>query len=77
VATADRLVAVGGEAPDGTIGAVEAFDPRAGAWTALPSLRVPRHGLAAAAVEGNLYTAEGGPQVGLSYTRRGEAIGVR
>ena len=77
VTTADRVVAVGGEAPGGTIGAVEAFDPRAGAWTELPSLRVPRHGLGAASAAGNLYTAEGGQQPGLTYSRSGEAIGVR
>jgi hypothetical protein len=38
---------------------------------------VPRHGLGGATAAGNLYTAEGGQQPGLTYSRSGEAIGVR
>jgi hypothetical protein len=76
VTTADRLVAERGEAPGGTIGRSK-HSTRARGLTELPSLRVPRHGLGGATAAGNLYTAEGGQQPGLTYSRSGEAIGVR
>ncbi len=62
-----RLVAFGGEwfAPGG--GGVFAetwiYDPDADHWVAGPAMRTPRHGLAAAAVDGVVYAVAGGEVV--------------
>lgn len=66
-AAGGRLVAFGGEwfAPGG--GGVFAetwiYDPAADRWGAGPSMRTPRHGLAAAAVDGVVYAIAGGEVV--------------
>jgi Kelch motif len=39
--------------------ALEAYDPRTNAWTSLPSMPVPRHGLAGAVVGNRLHLASG------------------
>jgi non-specific serine/threonine protein kinase len=44
------------------IGAVQAFDLRAGAWAELPEMRTPRHGTAVAAVGDTLYALGGARQ---------------
>lgn len=67
VATGGRLVAFGGEwfAPGG--GGVFAetwiYDPAADRWEAGPPMRTPRHGLAAAMVDGVVYAVAGGEVV--------------
>lgn len=67
VAVSGRLVAFGGEwfAPGG--GGVFAetwiYDPSADVWAAGPAMRTPRHGLAAAVVDGVVYAIAGGEVV--------------
>jgi N-acetylneuraminic acid mutarotase len=66
-AAGGKLVAFGGEwfAPGG--GGVFAetwiYDPAADRWAAGPPMRTPRHGLAAAAVDGVIYAIAGGEVV--------------
>jgi hypothetical protein len=62
---AGRFVALGGEtifAPEAPLlhDAVDAFDPESGAWTALPPLPTPRHGLAAVGIGNTFYAIAGG-----------------
>jgi len=57
-------VVVGGEAPAGTFGEVEVYDPRANHWSALPRMPTPRHRLGAATVDDRLYVIAGGPKPG-------------
>ncbi|MBX3157835.1 MAG: hypothetical protein KF773_17840 [Deltaproteobacteria bacterium] len=56
---AGRLIVAGGEGnpaePSGVFPQVEAYAPAANAWTSLPEMPTPRHGLGAAAVGGRLY----------------------
>ncbi|WP_420477582.1 Kelch repeat-containing protein [Brevundimonas sp. FT23028] len=74
-----RLVAFGGEwfAPgrSGGGGGVFAetwiYDPARDAWTAGPDMKTPRHGLAAASVDGAVYAIAGG-----SVVSGGQAVGV-
>lgn len=60
---ADRLVVVGGEGnsadPSGVFAAAEAYDPTTDRWSALPPMPRPRHGMAAAVVDGRLYVPGG------------------
>jgi hypothetical protein len=66
-AAGGRLIAFGGEwfAPGG--GGVFAetwiYEPTADRWTAGPPMRTPRHGLAAAAIDGTIYAIAGGEVV--------------
>lgn len=59
-----RLIAFGGEWFEGRGGGVFAetwlYDPMRDAWTAGPAMRTPRHGLAAASVDGVIYAIGGG-----------------
>ncbi|MGH8896737.1 MAG: Kelch repeat-containing protein [Egibacteraceae bacterium] len=66
----------GGEAPAGTIGTVECIDT-AGAVVGLPSLKMPRHGLGAAVVDGIAYVLLGGPRPGLSVSGTVEALPLK
>ncbi|MBD7940267.1 Kelch repeat-containing protein [Brevundimonas guildfordensis] len=65
--TGGRLVAFGGEWFDRPGGGVFAetwlYDPARDAWTAGPAMRTPRHGLAAASVDGTVYAIGGGEVV--------------
>jgi non-specific serine/threonine protein kinase len=63
-ASGSILVSVGGEAPDGTIAPVYAYDVARRRWTRLPDLPTPRHGLAVVATGGKLYAIGGGRQPG-------------
>jgi N-acetylneuraminic acid mutarotase len=58
-----RLIVVGGEGnpddPSGVFPQVEAYDPAADAWTALPDMPTPRHGMGAAGWDGSLYVPGG------------------
>ncbi|MGH8774505.1 MAG: Kelch repeat-containing protein [Jiangellaceae bacterium] len=73
-----HIVAVGGEnLEDGgasTFAEVEAFDPGAGTWQALPPMPIRRHGLGVATVDTVLYTLAGGPNAGLTVSDITEAI---
>ena len=55
---------VGGEGPGGTHPEVECVAPD-GTVTALPPLRVARHGLGAVVLDGTAYVVQGGPEPGL------------
>jgi hypothetical protein len=68
------LISAGGEAPTGTIADVDAYRPGAGAWTRLPDLPTPRHGLALAAVAGRVYAIAGGPLPGLHVSTANEFL---
>lgn len=68
VATGGKLVAFGGEwfAPGGGGGVFAEtwiYDPAADRWEPGPPMRTPRHGLAAAAVDGVIYAIAGGELV--------------
>jgi len=72
-----RVVVVGGEEGAGTIAEVESFDPRRRRWRAEPPLPTPRHGLGAVAFGASIVVLEGGPQPGLTYSDRAEALRIR
>ncbi|WP_312147507.1 kelch repeat-containing protein [Brevundimonas sp.] len=59
-----RLIAFGGEWFEGRGGGVFAetwtYDPSRDVWSAGPPMRTPRHGLAAAGVNGTIYAISGG-----------------
>ena len=64
-------VVAGGEelSPGGeTIRPVQAFDPRSRRWRKLPGMLTPRHGLGVVAQGPRLFTVEGGPTPGGSYS---------
>src|SRR4029453_6848674 len=48
----------------GVFGQVESYDIARRSWSREPSLRTPRHGIAAAAVRRSLYTLGGAPRPG-------------
>ncbi len=58
-----KLYVFGGEGndadPTGVFDEIEAFDPAANAWEALPAMLEPRHGLAAAELGGSIYLPGG------------------
>jgi hypothetical protein len=56
---AGRVVVVGGEAPSGTFGEVEAYDPASDGWSALPNLPTPRHGLGAVTMNQSIWLVGG------------------
>ncbi len=75
-----RIVVFGGEnlEPGGTtISEVELYDPRRRRWSALPSMRTPRHGLGAAALGRRVYAIEGGVTPGFSFSNAIEYLDVR
>jgi hypothetical protein len=55
---------IGGESPDGTNAQVECITGDGTVWV-LPDLAMPRHGLGAAIVNGQVYALLGGPEPGL------------
>jgi N-acetylneuraminic acid mutarotase len=71
------LVSVGGEAPEGTISSVYAFDTALRRWRRLPDLPTPRHGLGVAALGGRVYAIGGGVRPGLSVSDANETLVVR
>ena len=71
IATAGRLVVFGGEelAEDGTtIEQVESLRRGDPAWTQLPPMLTPRHGLGGVSRKRRVYAVEGGPEPGLAYS---------
>lgn len=71
-----RIVVAGGEEKAGTIAEVEAFDPGANSWSRLPDLPTPRHGLGVVGDDNRVFTLEGGPRPGFSFSRTLQAIEV-
>ncbi len=71
-----RLVAFGGEwfqrGGGGVFAETWIYDPTADRWDAGPAMRTPRHGLAAAAVDGVVYAVAGGEVV--SGARAGSVV---
>jgi len=61
-----RIYVCGGESQDSrmmqTFRAFEAYDPAVNAWTVLPPMPVPRHGLAGAAIANSLHFVSGSVQ---------------
>jgi N-acetylneuraminic acid mutarotase len=72
------LYAVGGEgnaaSPLGTFPQAEAYDPAADAWTRLPDMGVPRHGLGVAGVGGALWVMGGASRQGLGPSGASEVL---
>jgi hypothetical protein len=46
-------------------------------WSRLPDMRTPRHGLAVATFDGNVYAIAGGPQPGLHVSAANEFLALR
>ena len=70
-------VSVGGEPPPGTNRTVWALRPGARAWTALPDLPTPRHGLGVVSpFRGRVWVIGGGPQPGLTVSGCVESLPV-
>src|SRR5262249_57484957 len=70
-----RLYAFGGEgnvdSEFGTFPQAEAYDPARDAWTRLPGMGIPRHGIGVAAVGGALYVMGGATRQGLGPSGAG------
>jgi non-specific serine/threonine protein kinase len=71
-----RLVSVGGEAVNGTIASVYAFNLSTRRWQRLPDLPTPRHGLGVVAFQGRVYAIAGGEQPGLFVSGVNESLRV-
>lgn len=75
------IIVVGGEGNDGAPGGVfpqsERFDVAADAWTALPAMRTPRHGMGAAVVGDWLYVPGGADNQGFGAVATHERLRVR
>jgi Kelch motif len=72
-------VVAGGEelSPGGeTIRPVQAFNPLSGRWRKLPGMLTPRHGLGVVSQGRRVFTVEGGPQPGGTYSSVIEMLGV-
>jgi hypothetical protein len=67
---------VGGESPPGTNRTVWALRPGNRAWTALPDLPTPRHGLGVVALGGRIWAIAGGPEPGLTVSGAVESLPV-
>ena len=66
----------GGEEDAGTIKEVELYDPARRAWSFLPDMPVPRHGLGVVAQGRRVFTVQGGPQPGFHFSNAIEALTV-
>jgi hypothetical protein len=66
----------GGEQPSGTFDNVECITA-AGETATLPPLRLRRHGLGAAAVDGTVFVLLGGPEPGLTVSDTTQALRLR
>ena len=65
-----RLIVVGGESTGTVFGTVRAYDLTTSAWSKLPNLAVPRHGLAVAAIGNTLYAIDGAAETGHNASTR-------
>jgi len=77
-AVAGCVVVVGGEGnrgrPDGLFDEVERYDPDGDAWTTLPPMAAPRHGMAALADGARLYVVGGADVAGFGAVQRVDAV---
>src|SRR5215831_19559 len=77
----DRLIVFGGEGnvrnPRGVFQQVEAFDPEANRWEALPSMPTPRHGIGAAVLFSDIFIPGGGTVEGFGATNVHEVLRVQ
>lgn len=71
-----RLVSVGGEAVNGTIASVYAFNLSTRRWQRLADLPTPRHGLGVVAYQGRVYAIAGGELPGLFVSGVNESLRV-
>ena len=75
---AGRIVVVGGEGnrtrADGIFPEVEAYDPAADSWAALPPMSTPRHGLGAVEIQGKLYAPGGATRAGFGAVATNEVL---
>ena len=71
-----KIVVVGGEGPRGVIGEVDTLDLTSGVWHRATAMRTPRHGLGVVGVGPVVLALEGGPVVGLSFSRTVERLRV-
>jgi non-specific serine/threonine protein kinase len=74
-----KVVAYGGEQlmqGGSTIEQVELYDPATDAWTPLPEMRTPRHGLGGVSKGRRLFSLEGGPRPGLAFSSAVEILDV-
>jgi hypothetical protein len=69
-----RIFVFGDEAPSGTFGEVEAYDPAANGWNAYARMPTARHGLGAAAVAGRIFVISGGPRRGDTSSAANEVL---
>ena len=67
---------MGGESPPGTNRTVWALGAGDRAWTALPDIPTPRHGLGVVALGGRIWAIAGGPQPGLTVSGAVESLPV-
>lgn len=74
VPAGSEVVVLGGEEAAGTIRSVEAFAPAKRRWPFLAAMPTPRHGLGAVTYRGRVFTFSGGPEPGLTYSARTEAL---
>lgn len=68
-----KIYTFGGEGnPDRSIGGVfkevEVYDTATDTWASAPPMKIPRHGSAAAVVDGNIYIPGGGTAMGTPAT---------
>jgi N-acetylneuraminic acid mutarotase len=77
----DRLIVFGGEGnvrnPRGVFQQVEAFDPEANRWEALPAMPTPRHGIGAAVLFSDIFIPGGGTVEGFGATNVHEVLRVQ
>ncbi|HEY7066309.1 MAG TPA: kelch repeat-containing protein [Chloroflexota bacterium] len=75
-----RFYVFGGEgnraSPQGIFDNVEAYDPAQGAWTRLPPMATPRHGINAAVIGNRIYLPGGATVEGFGVTPVNEAFDV-
>jgi hypothetical protein len=80
VAAGKRIVIFGGEQPGsgarGTVADVEAYDPGTRAWSELPPMPHPRHGIGGAWDGQRIYALEGGEETLLGGSSLAEALAV-
>ena len=65
-----QLIVVGGESAGAVFSTVRAYDLATSAWSTLPGLATPRHGLAVTAIGNTLYAIDGAAQPGHNASTR-------
>ena len=74
----NRIQVFGGEGasgtPEGTFQQNEEYDPATNLWRALTPMRVPRHGLYGATLEGRIFAPSGGPRAGGNFSNEHDAF---